>query len=48
MYISELIKDEYKEWEAGQIILISAPTGSGKSNFIFDRIWYTKRGRGLY
>lgn len=38
MYISELIKDEYKEWEAGQIILISAPTGSGKSNFIFDKL----------
>lgn len=29
-YVSEVIGDNYKNWEMNQIILIEAPTGSGK------------------
>lgn len=40
MYISEKIKNEYKQWEAGDKIFISAPTGSGKSHFILHTLLY--------
>lgn len=33
--VSAKIGEEYKDWKEGDIILISAPTGSGKSYFIF-------------
>ena len=38
MFVSEKIGDKYKEWRGGQIIKISAPTGSGKSHFIFYKL----------
>lgn len=37
-YISDKIGEEYKEWKEFQIILINAPTGSGKSYFIFNEL----------
>lgn len=33
-YVAEIIGDEYKEWNDKNTILITAPTGSGKSYFI--------------
>lgn len=44
MFVSEKIGDKYKEWRGGQIIKISAPTGSGKSHFIFYKLlpWAVK------
>ncbi|WP_223553476.1 DEAD/DEAH box helicase [Lysinibacillus sphaericus] len=34
MKVTDLIKDEYKDWESGDIVSISSGTGSGKSYFI--------------
>ncbi|SHJ99673.1 DEAD/DEAH box helicase [Hespellia stercorisuis] len=34
MRVTERIGDEYTQWSNGDIILISAPTGSGKSYFV--------------
>jgi hypothetical protein len=50
-YLSHIIKDEHKSWRAGDIILISAATGSGKSHFIlYDLLEYAmeQRKRILY
>ena len=33
-YVADKIQMEYKEWEPGKIILITASTGRGKSYFI--------------
>lgn len=33
-YVSDVIGSDYKEWENRDIVLITAPTGSGKSHFI--------------
>lgn len=32
--VTEMIGDEYKDWENGDIICISSPTGSGKTHFV--------------
>ncbi len=37
-YISEIIGEEYKMWEPGQVVLITAPTGSGKTTFILEQL----------
>lgn len=37
-YISDVIGDDYKKWRKGDIILIDAGTGSGKTTFIRDVI----------
>ncbi|CAB1241772.1 protein of unknown function [Ruminococcaceae bacterium BL-4] len=37
-YISEVIRDDYKNWKKGDIILIKSPTGSGKSEFIKKKL----------
>ncbi len=37
VYISDRITD-YEQWRVGSISLISAPTGSGKSRFVFDKL----------
>lgn len=34
-FMSEEIGDEYRKWKPGDVILIQAPTGVGKSHFIF-------------
>lgn len=36
-YISDRITD-YEQWKLGSIALISAPTGSGKSRFVFEKL----------
>lgn len=36
--ISDIIKDEYMNWERGSIILITGQTGSGKSYFILNKL----------
>ncbi|EPY6472016.1 DEAD/DEAH box helicase family protein [Clostridium sporogenes] len=33
-YINEIIKDDYKNWSIGDLILINAGTGAGKSYFV--------------
>ncbi|MCI8615309.1 MAG: DEAD/DEAH box helicase family protein [Lachnospiraceae bacterium] len=48
-YLSELIEEEYMEWE-GKKILISAPTGMGKTTFIIQVLllcFRRKRGKIL-
>ena len=37
-YISDIIKNEYLDWQFGDRILIKAPTGSGKSTFFGSNI----------
>lgn len=38
MFIGDEIKTDYEDWHPGQLILITAPTGSGKSHFIFHEL----------
>ncbi len=37
-YVSEVIKEEYKEWKPGQVIFLSAHTGAGKTFFILNEL----------
>ena len=34
MYLADQIKDEYEKWTEEQTIMISAPTGAGKTYFV--------------
>lgn len=34
MYLSDIIRDEYRQWQPYSRILIHAPTGIGKTTFI--------------
>lgn len=50
-YIVHSIGDDYKKWAEGDIIFISAPTGSGKTTFIlkdFLPTWNITKGKVLY
>lgn len=38
MFLSEKIGDEYEQWEAGDVILITSPTGSGKTYFMLYKL----------
>lgn len=38
MYISDTIRDEYKKWKNGDIVLLTAPTGTGKTTFILEKL----------
>lgn len=38
MYVSEAIGEEYKEWKDGDFVFIDAPTGTGKTTFIYEKI----------
>ena len=37
-YVSEIIREEYKEWKPGQMIFLSAHTGAGKTFFILNEL----------
>lgn len=37
-YVDSLIGDEYKQWVQGDKILISTPTGSGKTTFVISKL----------
>ena len=39
MFISEIIGEEYKEWTPDKRVIISAPTGSGKTTFILEVLY---------
>ena len=34
-YLVDIIREAYRGWEAGDVIFITAPTGTGKTHFIF-------------
>ena len=38
MFLENSIGDSYKDWKAGDCIFISAPTGSGKTYFILNKL----------
>lgn len=38
MYITEVIQDTYKNWNAKDIIFLEAPTGSGKTTFVLEEL----------
>lgn len=38
MYVSEIIREEYKTWQNRDVILLTAPTGSGKTTFILNEL----------
>ena len=35
-YVSERIGDDYLNWQVGENVLISTPTGSGKTTFVIE------------
>lgn len=37
-YLSEQIGEMYESWKSGDAILISSPTGSGKSSFVLNKL----------
>lgn len=37
-YITDIIGDDYLNWDSGESILISTPTGSGKSTFVLKKL----------
>ena len=47
-YISDIIKDEFKQWTNHKPILISAPTGSGKTTFILKNLLPYVKEQGKY
>lgn len=49
MFLSEEIKESYQSWENGDIVLITAPTGSGKSYFILHILleWAVLHGQKI-
>lgn len=38
MYVSEVIKDNYENWNVGDCIFLEAPTGAGKTTFILKEL----------
>ncbi|MEA0553585.1 DEAD/DEAH box helicase family protein [Lysinibacillus irui] len=39
MNVTECIQQDYKEWQRGDVIAISAGTGKGKSHFIKNTLY---------
>lgn len=37
-YISDEIGDKYKEWEKQNLVFLTAPTGSGKTTFVLEKL----------
>ena len=37
-FVSSVIGDDYETWERGRKVLITAPTGSGKTTFVFEKL----------
>lgn len=37
-YVEEIVGEEYKQWNCGDRILVSTPTGSGKTTFVIDTL----------
>jgi len=37
-YVSEVIGDEYKKWKEGDSVIITTPTGSGKTSFVLSKL----------
>lgn len=37
-YVSEIIGDEYKKWTEGDSVIITTPTGSGKTSFVLSKL----------
>lgn len=46
MYISDVISDEYQQWKPGDIIIIHAQTGAGKTFFVLDKLLPFLKGEG--
>lgn len=37
-FVADVLENEYKDWKQGDVILISTPTGSGKTTFILQKL----------
>lgn len=48
MYLTDKIGEDYKTWKPGDVILITAPTGTGKSYFVQRELlkWVITEGKG--
>lgn len=48
-YISDKIGIDYQNWQPGDSILISAPTGSGKTTFVLNELlkYYSSKGQKI-
>lgn len=44
-YLNEQIGEDYKGWGSDEVVLISTPTGSGKTTFVLQQLWSYARER---
>jgi len=35
-YVTELVGNDYTNWNKGDVVEISSPTGTGKNHFLFN------------
>ena len=46
MFISELIRNDIEMWKGGDVVLVDAPTGSGKTTAVLTEMRNEAMGRG--
>lgn len=46
MYLNEVMGDVYKQWNGGDSVFISAPTGVGKTTFVLQQLVPEAKSRG--
>lgn len=46
MFISEIIYEQYRLWKQGDIVIIHAQTGAGKTFFVFEKLLPFIKGEG--
>lgn len=47
-YLSHVIEEEYLDWDLGSRVLITAPTGSGKTTFVLEKLLPQAAEEGMY
>lgn len=46
MYVADKIGEDFKSWESGSIVVITAPTGTGKTSFILKALLPFAKSQG--
>lgn len=49
VYVTDYVGDEYLQWKDGDTVIISTPTGSGKTTFVISELLqYAVRQKKAY